>query len=360
MDQVRFSPIMSCACLFYSACCGTRDGSVEASRKAYVRADWCSRAIFCWATRLVCRASREEVQPEDLWELSERLKADATADKLRRAWVAEQARAAAKGAKPSLRRATMCAFWGSVFWILFWQMLWLAFVLVESGVVLRGLISELADANARTVSLDLSWLGVSDALTVPWVALVYAAFFSLFEFARSLATNRQWALAVRFGFEMRSAVRVLVYERSLELAAGECAVGDVVQLVTNDAARLAGAGQFGCFLVTGPISLLAILGVMLAVIGPASIAGLVVLVLLAPVATKFGKLVGRYRRSAVAATDEHVRAIDEILQGEFDTSPSFLRRLAMCSPWVDGHPPELTHALTSLLLCSSYQRTPTH
>ena len=311
-----------CTCLVYSLCCGTRDGSVNASRKAYVRADWCSRAIFCWATRLVCRASREEVEADDLWEISQRLTANSSSDKLRRAWVAEQARAAVKGAPPSLRRAMMCAFWGSVFWIFVWQMLWLAFVLVESGVVLRGLIAELADANARTVSLDMSWIGVSDAVTVPWVALVYAAFFSLFEFARSLATNRQWALAVRFGFEMRSAVRVLVYERSLELAAGECAVGDVVQLVTNDAARLAGAGQFGCFLVTGPVSLLAILGVMLAVIGPASIAGLVVLIILAPVAAKFGKLVGRYRRSAVAATDERVRAIDEILQGEFKIASS--------------------------------------
>ena len=257
------------------------------------------------------------MEAEDLWKLRTQLQAETTGNKLRAAWAAELVRVEGKTAsvkqgggplKPSLIRATIKAFSGSVFWILVWQTLWLICVLVESGVILRGLINELTSDENRL-------FGDGADMQVPWVAIAYAVAFSLAEFGRSITTNRQWALANMFGFEMRSAVRVLVYERSLELAAGERAVGDVVQLVTSDAARLAPTGQFGCFLISAPVSLLAILALMCFVIGPAAIAGLAVLILLAPVATKLAKLSGRFRSSAVQITDERVRAVDEILQG---------------------------------------------
>lgn len=123
---------------------------------------------------------------------------------------------------------------------------------------------------------------------------------------------------VRAGYNVRTAITTSVYRKSLRLspAARQAAsTGEVVNLMQLDAMRLEmftmqlNVGWDGIYQILGYMALLTYY------LGPASFAGLAVMILLMPVQAVVMRKLMQWQQAMVKDTDERVKLTNEVLQG---------------------------------------------
>ena len=256
-----------------------------------------SRIYFMWASPLIAKAASGSVQLADLWRAHPAIEVRHARDELAACWQAERVAAATAGRPPALRTAMWRSVRGAVGTTFAFKMGWLLFAMVSNALLLSYLIRFM-----QTPSQPV------------WVGYVLALSFLLSEACRSIFVNQHWLVAVLAGIRLRAAARGLLYDKLLRLRGDALeSVGPAVNLLTADAQRLCDACSYGEFILsTGP-TLAATLGVMLALLGPAALAGMGVLLLFVPLQAWVGGLVGDVRRVTVRFTDERARMMSEVL-----------------------------------------------
>ncbi|XP_044316419.1 probable multidrug resistance-associated protein lethal(2)03659 [Drosophila rhopaloa] len=119
-------------------------------------------------------------------------------------------------------------------------------------------------------------------------------------------------------FKMRVALTSMIYRKALRLskrALGDTMSGHVVNLISNDIARLDNCAFYGHYLWLAPLQTLLITFLMYREIGIAAVFGVAFMLLLVPLQLYLGKITSVVRLKAAKGTDERMRLVNEILSG---------------------------------------------
>lgn len=92
-------------------------------------------------------------------------------------------------------------------------------------------------------------------------------------------------------------------------------VGQIINLLTNDANRFDRAIPFIPYIIIAPLQIVSVTGVLWIYLGPSCLSLPVLLILLVPLQSWVGKIFGKLRVSAAKNTDDRVRIINEAING---------------------------------------------
>ncbi|XP_074045732.1 ATP-binding cassette sub-family C member 5 isoform X2 [Macrotis lagotis] len=255
-----------------------------------------SYMTFSWLSPLALVAYKKgELLMEHVWSLSKHESSDVNCRRLERLWQEEVNEAGPEAA--SLRR---------VVWIFCRTRLVLSIVCL--------MITQLAGFSgpAFVVKHLLEYTQGSEAHLLYSLLLVSGLF--LTEIIRSWSLTLTWALNYRTGVRLRGAILTMAFKKILKLKnIKEKSLGELINLCSSDGLRMFEAAAVGSLLAGGPI--VAILGMVYNVIilGPTAILGSLVFLLFYPSMMFVSRLTAYFRRKAVAATDDRVQKMNEVL-----------------------------------------------
>ncbi|XP_036622602.1 multidrug resistance-associated protein 5 isoform X2 [Trichosurus vulpecula] len=255
-----------------------------------------SYMTFSWLSPLALVAYKKgELLMEHVWSLSKHESSDVNCRRLERLWQEEVNEAGPEAA--SLRR---------VVWIFCRTRLVLSIVCL--------MITQLAGFSgpAFMVKHLLEYTQGTESNLSYSLLLVLGLF--LTEIVRSWSLTLTWALNYRTGVRLRGAILTMAFKKILKLKnIKEKSLGELINLCSSDGLRMFEAAAVGSLLAGGPI--VAILGMVYNVIilGPTAILGSLVFLLFYPAMMFVSRLTAYFRRKAVAATDDRVQKMNEVL-----------------------------------------------
>uniref|UniRef100_A0A2K5CIJ6 ATP binding cassette subfamily C member 5 n=1 Tax=Aotus nancymaae TaxID=37293 RepID=A0A2K5CIJ6_AOTNA len=255
-----------------------------------------SYMTFSWLSSLARVAHKKgELSMEDVWSLSKHESSDVNCRRLERLWQEELNEVGPDAA--SLRR---------VVWIFCRTRLVLSIVCL--------LITQLAGFSgpAFMVKHLLEYTQATESNLQYSLLLVLGLL--LTEIVRSWSLALTWALNYRTGVRLRGAILTMAFKKILKLKnIKEKSLGELINICSNDGQRMFEAAAVGSLLAGGPV--VAILGMIYNVIilGPTGFLGSAVFILFYPAMMFASRLTAYFRRKCVAATDERVQKMNEVL-----------------------------------------------
>eukprot|EP00899_Mesostigma_viride_P025318 jgi/Mesvir1/5971/Mv00725-RA.1 len=167
--------------------------------------------------------------------------------------------------------------------------------------------------------------------------LFYALVLLLAPITQSFLLQGYFHRCFRVGSHVRAAVIASAYRKCLMLSAesrGATTHGELVNIIAVDAQRLGPEVFLYMHLVwSAPLQIVISLIMLYWVMGPAVIAGFLVMLLLMPINTALAYRESRINVSLMACKDDRLRAVNELLQGVrqikfFAWEGTFMRRVA--------------------------------
>lgn len=149
-------------------------------------------------------------------------------------------------------------------------------------------------------------------------ALYYAIAMIVAKAASIVLENQYSILTCLTGVRTKIAVCSVLYRKSLRLsrnALGDTSPGKVVNLMSNDVNRFDIVAFLICYMWASPIVTVIVLVLLWYEVGWAGPIGMVVIFVVTPIQSFFGKLTSRYRLQTALRTDERIRLMDEIISG---------------------------------------------
>ncbi|XP_039343186.1 multidrug resistance-associated protein 5 isoform X5 [Mauremys reevesii] len=251
---------------------------------------------FSWLTPLAHKAYKKgELFMDDVWPLSKHESSDVNCRRLERLWQEELKETGPEDA--SLRR---------VVWIFCRTRLIISIVCL--------MITQLAGFSgpAFVVKHLLEYTQQSESNLQYSLLLVFGILMT--EIVRSWSLALTWALNYRTGVRLRGAILTMAFKKILQLKnIKDKSLGELVNVCSSDGQRMFEAAAVGSLLAGGPI--VAILGMIYNVIilGPTGFLGSAVFILFYPAMMFVSRLTAYFRRKCVAATDERVQKMNEVL-----------------------------------------------
>jgi MFS family permease len=157
---------------------------------------------------------------------------------------------------------------------------------------------------------------LSDSTQQQWFAWVIICTMLVCLFLANLLTSLVGFLSVHLASKWKAGLTGLVFRTSQSLKASED-IGLVNTLISNDADRMFGAGQFVIWTATAPLMIIASLALTIVLGGWAAIPSIVWIVLLMISARFLGEFGGKIRSTVLPHTDLRVRLISELISSIF-------------------------------------------
>ncbi|XP_056638683.1 ATP-binding cassette sub-family C member 4-like [Diorhabda sublineata] len=261
--------------------------------------------LFFWYAVPTFRAGwKRELDVDDVYNTLSGDKSDYLGDRLEKHWN-EQMQMVKKNPKkkPSLLKAIVKTFW------------------VEY--TLLGILIGISDLGLRTFQPTmlggiLDYYSPEKITKTKFEAYMYAVGLVSFTLGISLIMNQFLINAGHCGMRVRSAVCALVYRKATRLsrtALGDTPAGKVVNLLSNDVARFDFASMMIHQMWIGPTSGIIVMYLLFQRSGLPGIAGILVVIVMAPLQAYSGRLASKYRKMTALKTDERIRLMDEIILG---------------------------------------------
>ncbi|XP_052784406.1 ATP-binding cassette sub-family C member 4-like [Mya arenaria] len=266
-----------------------------------VTANPISKLFFWWMNPLFKKGYVRQLEVEDMYNVVAEDQSDRLGDQLEKEWAKEIEKSNAGRGKPSL------------FWALF-RMFGLEYMLF--GLVL--LCEEMTKIVQPLLLGGLIRYFTPGSEVTKTESLLYAGGISLCAVILAVSHHPYFFGVQRIGMKMRIACCSLLYRKSLRLSNDGLAgttTGQIVNLMSNDVNRFDQAVIFLHFLWVGPLEAIAVLAILWRQLGPSTLAGFAVLLLLVPVQGYMGKLFSKFRQKTAKYTDERVRLMNEIIAG---------------------------------------------
>ncbi|KAF9972815.1 Multidrug resistance-associated protein 1 [Actinomortierella ambigua] len=258
---------------------------------AYDTANLFSRVIFHYIQPVISKGYRQPLTQSDLDNMMPSSMLSATAyPQLSAVWSAHVAK---HPTNPSMIKVFVK--WGGMAWLpMFLSALINSTFAYCNPILLGELVSFVGsytgdDATAKPLSLGL--------------ILAFALFFSTMMIA--MADGQSFQLGVNIGSELRTGLISLIYRKALVLSTGarqSMTVGEITNRMAVDCERIANALRFTPMAMVLPFDLA--VGIWLRV-----------LVLTAPAQALLGKVMNKGKDQKLAAMDDRIRIINEILAG---------------------------------------------
>jgi ABC-type multidrug transport system fused ATPase/permease subunit len=281
----------------------TESATAPARNQRFRRRSCLAQLTYTWASPLLYRGFKNELTPEELWDLDDGMKAKSLFNRLKPTW--DQELKLPKGER-SLQRAVFKTFKWQIVKVVASMFLYYFVNIITAGIIFPGLIRVLADYSTPTVAL----LGQS----VPLYGIYYAAAFFVLECVRSVSTNNMWFQGMVLGQSMQVSVREMAYDKLTKLKYGQVAYGRVLNIVSTDTFRLQMAGVYGHFVFHCAPYLIMLAIVCSLTFGPAVLVGLATMIAFIPIQACVGKKLGKLRASTSKITDHRVSLMSEILK----------------------------------------------
>ncbi|KAI9327343.1 multi drug resistance-associated protein MRP, partial [Zopfochytrium polystomum] len=272
-----------------------------------------SRVTYWYMQQIMITGAKRPLEMSDLWLPSKSQSADVVHTRFITRWRAELK---SNERSPSLYRTLVAAFY-PIMVISVAQSVIAILLSFAQPLVLDQLITFVNDRNRPA--------GIGYLLA----AVVFAAG------TVSLLVNVQgWISTIAVGYQVRSALSVAVFQKSLRLSNGARKMtsnGAISNLMCGQGAQSLFDVQLNCFFFVPRIrsSDCIIISISLTMyllwqqIGPACLAGVAVILLSMPLQGFIGKATGKYQERHLSATDRRVKLIDESM-----TSISLLKLYA--------------------------------
>ncbi|XP_032238396.2 ATP-binding cassette sub-family C member 4 isoform X2 [Nematostella vectensis] len=264
---------------------------------------WCfSKYVsFWWMNSLLALGNKRPLEDSDLYGLLPEDSTEVLAHSLFNAWDVEIKRYKQEKRRPSLVRALINAF--------------------GKGYAALGLFPLFADGLGILQPILLGSLVtyfVEDSPITKKEAYLYAAgvglcglFILLFNVPFAFMKNV-------YGMRVRAACTALIYKKVLHLsrtALASTTTGNLINLVSADAQKFDWTAPFLHYLILGPLEVGVVAVLLWYQIGPAALAGVGLLVCLAPMQVKMGNALMSLRSKAIHWMDERVKIMNEIIAG---------------------------------------------
>ncbi|XP_064455602.1 ATP-binding cassette sub-family C member 4-like [Ornithodoros turicata] len=259
------------------------------------------KLFFSWVTPLFRKGYRDTLQEKDLfacpkWERSERV-----ADRLQTEWEKET-RKSKLGQQPSLFKAVFRSFGLTYCTVALLILVEECFKNVMQPVMLGWVVRYfVAPERITKTEFYLSAAGVS-ILGGMHIFTHHPYFFNM----------------QRMGMRIRVACCSLVYRKALRLsqsALSKTAVGQMVNLLSNDVNRFDQSVLFVPYLFAGPLQTIVITWILWEYLGVSCLAGISFVLLYIPFQGCLGKAFSKLRAQTAALTDERIRYVNEFVAG---------------------------------------------
>jgi ABC-type multidrug transport system fused ATPase/permease subunit len=132
---------------------------------------------------------------------------------------------------------------------------------------------------------------------------------------QSICLHRHHMLVIREGTHVRMALAQAVFRKGLRMPTHAVDKGKIATMQSGDAMKIAMVFYFVHYLHAAPIQIVVALSLLYLQLGPASLIGFAVMVILAPVQRWMGKLIARFSARAVGHIDKRMRWMSEIVSG---------------------------------------------
>ncbi|XP_052214648.1 ATP-binding cassette sub-family C member 5-like isoform X1 [Dreissena polymorpha] len=258
-------------------------------------AGFLSLMTFSWQTSMMWNIYRKGIEHVQHMRIGPREQSHTNSERLRRLWQQELSRRGPKNA--SFIRVVLLFIRTRFLIASVFILLTVAAQFSVPAFILHRLLSHLNSGNLDTK------LGIGLVVALGAMELGRALFFAL-----------AWYYNYTTGVRVRGATMGLLYQKVLRLRnLGDKTVGELVNLLNNDAQRIFDAVVIGPLMLPGPLVLLAGLIYMLWLIGPWAFVTVGTFVAFYPFMFLVSHLTNYYRRRCIVITDKRVRMMNELL-----------------------------------------------
>ncbi|KAJ3214883.1 Multidrug resistance-associated protein 1 [Dinochytrium kinnereticum] len=264
-----------------------------------------SRSTYQWMEKFIITGNRRALNEEDLFVLEGDLTAKHMTERLSVAWERELAR----NPKPHLQRALWAAFKWDVIRIAPYRLI-SDTISALSPLLVLALVRFLADTGRA----------MADGTEAPPASTgyMYAVILGLAQMVAGWCTHKYFDKAMRAGFRVRSALTASLYSKCLRLSPKgrqSFSSGAIVNIMATDMSRMERGTAFLNLVWSVPYLFIVAMALLVYNVGVAAIAGLVLLLFLAPFQVYAMKFLAVIRGRASHVTDKRVKVTQEALTG---------------------------------------------
>ncbi|XP_038050161.1 multidrug resistance-associated protein 4-like [Patiria miniata] len=260
-----------------------------------------SKLFFIWMFGFFRRGYKRPLVEADLYDVLPEDSAGVLVGKLEREWNKEIEKSKATGRLPSLRWALLRAFGRKI--MIFGIPVFLEEVILKMAqpLMLTRLVLYFSTDTVSTTEAYLQAAGISLAALLI-LSIHHYSFFVLSS----------------MGMRIRIACSGLIFRKALRLsnlALAETTIGQVVNILSNDVNRFDVVFDFIHYLWTAPVQLVVLAVLTWREIGVSCVAGLSILILMAPLQSYAGKLFSKFRAKTALLSDARIHIMNEVISG---------------------------------------------
>ncbi|XP_013404197.1 multidrug resistance-associated protein 1 [Lingula anatina] len=180
--------------------------------------------------------------------------------------------------------------------------------------LLRLLFDAVTFVNPMLLSLMITFVETGDPLT--WRGYLLAVVMFLVSMIRSLLNQNYMRICLRVGLRARTAIIATVYRKSLKLSSAarkKSTVGEIVNLMSVDAQKMQESPIFLHLIWSSAIAIIVALVLLWEYLGVATLAGLVVIILLIPLNAYAGTQIRAHQVTQMSLKDQRLKVLNEVL-----------------------------------------------
>ncbi|KIR43264.1 metal resistance protein ycf1 [Cryptococcus deuterogattii 99/473] len=258
---------------------------------------------FSWLTPLLSLGTRKYLGEEDMWALPSEDSAEALSNRLAGTWKsqAEQVKAGKKKS-PSLKIALVKAYGGPY---------------IVAG-ILKALYDMLNFLQPQLLRLLLNFVSsyTSERPMPPVTGYAIAILMFISANVGTAVLHQYFQRCFSTTMRIRGGLVTLIYRKALVLSNGEKSgrsTGDIVNLQSVDAVRIADVCQYGHIAWSGPFQIIIAFVSLYRLVGWQAFMGVAVMVVSLPANTLISRFNKRYQRRLMKIKDTRTRTMNEIL-----------------------------------------------
>lgn len=281
-----------------------------------------SRLSFWWFTKLAILGYRRPLEDSDLWSLSEEDCSHKVVQRLLEAWQKQQTQASGpqtaalepkipgedevllkarpKTKKPSFLRALVRTFTSSLL----------------MGACFKLIQDLLSFINPQLLSILIRF--ISDPTAPTWWGFLLAGLMFVSSTMQTLILHQHYHCIFVMALRIRTAIIGVIYRKALTITNSvkrEYTVGEMVNLMSVDAQRFMDVSPFINLLWSAPLQVILAIYFLWQILGPSSLAGVAVIVLLIPLNGAVSMKMKTYQVQQMKFKDSRIKLMSEILNG---------------------------------------------
>lgn len=145
---------------------------------------------------------------------------------------------------------------------------------------------------------------------------VAGMFFSMI--LQTFFINAYFARVMKIGMQLRAGLVDLIYTKAMSLSSGarqSMTIGEITTLMSIDSTKLEGLTSYLHIVWSGSLQIIVALALLYWFLGPATFAGVLVMLVLIPTQMRTATVLGGFRKRMMRFTDKRVKVVNEVLQG---------------------------------------------